>query len=110
METYVFDESDWKLFRGRLPEWQEAYMDRLNREYASLLAGPGTAAETFWTLEKRINTDKHSVGVSARMSRSNMYHNIMSLIYDGVITMDDMKGFSDDLQAKVAFVMGASKA
>ena len=110
MMTYVFNESDWKLFRSRLPEWQEAYMERLNREYASLLAGPGSAAEKFWKLEKQINTDKRSVGVSARMSRSNMYHNIMSLIYDGVITMDDMKGFSDDLQAKVAFVMGASKA
>ena len=26
--------SDWKLFRERLPNWQERYMDNLIREYA----------------------------------------------------------------------------
>ena len=52
METYLHDESDWKLFRSRLPEWQEAYMERLNCEYASLLAGTGTASAIFWKLEK----------------------------------------------------------
>ena len=25
-------EADWRLFRSRLPIWQEAYMERLNRE------------------------------------------------------------------------------
>lgn len=24
-------ESDWKLFRKKLPKWQENYMDRLNK-------------------------------------------------------------------------------
>ncbi len=68
------NESDWKLFRQKLPDWQEAYIDRLNREYVSLLAGAGTASDKFWELEKRINSDKHRTGVDARMSRSNMYH------------------------------------
>ena len=27
------NEKDWKLFRSRIPDWQEAYMDRLNHEY-----------------------------------------------------------------------------
>ena len=30
--------SDWKLFRELIPEWQEAYMERLNKEYISCLA------------------------------------------------------------------------
>ena len=32
-------EADWRLFRSRLPIWQEAYMERLNREYIALLSG-----------------------------------------------------------------------
>ena len=26
------NEKDWKLFRSRIPDWQEAYMDKLNNE------------------------------------------------------------------------------
>ena len=99
------NESDWKLFRSKLSGWQEAYMERLNREYAALLAGSGNAADKFWTLEKRINSDKQSVGVVARMSRSNMYHNILSLLSEGVITLDDLADFSDDMRERLAFVM-----
>ena len=34
------NESDWKLFRKRLPEWQERCMEQLTESYAALLAGP----------------------------------------------------------------------
>ena len=42
---------DWKLFRSRLPNWQEAYMNRLNQEYAKILSGEGTPSDKFWALE-----------------------------------------------------------
>ncbi len=103
MQTQV-NESDWKLFRKKLPEWQDSYMDRLNREYAGILAGSGSAAEKFWELEKRINNDKQHVGVVARMSRSNMCHNLLSLLEDGVITLDDLSEFSENLKARFAFI------
>ena len=61
------NESDWKLFRKKLPGWQESHMEKLNQEYAALLAGSGKASEKFWKLEKRINSDKYHVGVVARM-------------------------------------------
>jgi hypothetical protein len=57
------NESDWKLFRKKLPGWQEAYMEKLTQEYAAILAGPGLASEKFWKLEKRINSDKRCTGV-----------------------------------------------
>ena len=98
------NESDWKLFRKKLPEWQESYMDRLNREYAALLAGSSSAADKFWELEERINNDKQHVGVVARMSRSNMYHNILALLEDEVITLDDLSDFSKELKERFAFV------
>lgn len=65
-------ESDWRLFRSRLPIWQEAYMERLNREYIVLLSGSGPASEKFWELEKRVRKDKQSGGVVMCMSRANM--------------------------------------
>ncbi len=40
--------SDWKLFRELIPEWQEAYMERLNKEYIRLLSSEKDASEKFW--------------------------------------------------------------
>ena len=97
------NEADWKLFRKRLPEWQEAHMNKLNQKYAALLAGSGSAADKFWELEKWINIDKRSVGVVARMSRSNMYHNILGLLDEGVITYADLEDFSEDLRDRMRF-------
>ena len=93
-----FNEADWKLFRTRLPGWQEEYMDRLNREYAAILAGSGKASEKFWALEEKINRDKRTVSVTARMSRNNMDYNIAGLLGGGVITLDDLDGFSLELR------------
>lgn len=33
-----FTEKDWKLFRNKISDWQEAYMDKLNKEYIELLS------------------------------------------------------------------------
>ena len=47
---YPFEENDWKLFREKLPKWQEAYMERLIKEYAELLNGDKAAPENFGSL------------------------------------------------------------
>ena len=60
-------ESDWKLFRKKLPGWQEAYMEKLLEEYRGILESDGRASERFWALEKRINSDKQNPGVQANM-------------------------------------------
>ena len=102
---YKVNESDWKLFRSRLPGWQEAYMDRLNQEYIVLLSGPGKASDKFWALEKRIRQDKRDTGVVAEVKRSMMETNIMNLLGEGAITLKDLDGFSDDLREKMAYLM-----
>ena len=56
-------ESDWKLFRKRLPGWQESYMEKLVGEYMGMLSGEGLASEKFWALEKHVNEDKRRPGV-----------------------------------------------
>ena len=99
------NESDWKLFRSHLPAWQDRYMEGLIREYAVLLTGSGAASEKFWALEKRIREDQRHVGVVARMSRSNMFTNLLALLGDGVITLTDLEDFSDNLKERFAFAM-----
>lgn len=90
MERMGFPETDWKLFRSRVADWQEAYMDRLNKEYIELLSGEGNASEKFWALEERINKDKKDKGVILRKSRSQMLSNILSLIEEGAIGYEDL--------------------
>lgn len=93
-----FSEKDWKLFRSKISDWQEAYMEKLNQEYIELLSGDGYASDKFWALEKRIREDKKNCGVQCEMSRSNMFFILVSLLNEGAITFDDLEDFSDDLK------------
>lgn len=97
--------SDWKLFRSRIAEWQEIYMDNLNKKYIDLLSGREKASEKFWKLEERIKKDKKHPGVIIEMNKQDMIYNIVTLIRDGVIEFDDLEGFSEDLKEKVNFFL-----
>lgn len=101
-----FTEGDWRLFRNKLPEWQEAYMDGLNREYIQLLSDSRAPSENFWELERRIREDKHRAGVCLEMRQSVMLDNIIRLLREGVITVEDINDFSDELKDAVRFVSG----
>ena len=106
---YTVKEQDWKLFRKKLPLWQESYMDKLNQEYIRLLSGEGLASDKFWELEKRIHTDKRSVGVVADMRRSQMYSNLLSLLVNEIIRGDDLDGFSEELAETIKYAARHSK-
>ena len=54
MQERGFTEKDWKLFRSKIAEWQEAYIDRLNKEYIELLSEDANPSDKFWSLEERI--------------------------------------------------------
>jgi len=88
---------DWKLFRERLPEWQEHYMEKLIIKYVRMLNSPGNASDHFWELEKKIKRDKRHPGVMLELRKSEMPWDIASLIKKKVIKMDDLEGFSEDL-------------
>lgn len=101
--------SNWKLFRTRIAEWQEAYMERLVKEYIDLLNGEENASDKFWKLEERIKRDRKNPGVLIELRKSNMIFDIVSLISLGVITKDDLDGFSDDLKEKVDFILSRER-
>lgn len=96
------NERDWKLFRSKLPGWQENYMDRLNREYMEILSGEGKASDKFWKLEERIRKEKRHAGVMVEdMSRSNMLGIIMELVREGAIGVEELGEFSEEVRGIV---------
>ena len=109
MEGKVYTEGDWKLFRKRIADWQEAYMERLVREYVELLSGSELASTKFWELEKRIKRDRRSPGVIVEMSRSMLLSNLVGLLDDGVIAADDLDGFSEGLRERIAWIERSRK-
>lgn len=92
---------DWKLFREKIVDWQESYMDQLNKGYIKLLSKDANPSDKFWALEKRINRDKKKSGVVLDMRRSEMLYNIVQLIHDKVITFEDLDAFSEELREAV---------
>lgn len=95
---YQVKEKDWKQFRKMLPELQEAYMERLTKEYIELLSSDMQASDKFWALDKRIKDDKKCTGVIARdISRSHMFQHIIDLMYEGAITVDDLRQYRTEI-------------
>jgi len=102
LQEQKFTKKDWTLFRNKIADWQEAYMDRLNKEYIELLSEDINPSEKFWRLDKRIKEDRKKTGVQLQMSRSNLIYNIISLINDGAISFEDLEEFSDELKETVS--------
>ncbi len=104
MAEYEFKEKDWKLFRAKIGGWQEAYMEKLLKEYREILSEDIPASKRFWKLEKKIREDQKNPGVLIDdMRRSTMLVDLYNLISWQVITLEDLSDFSEDLQKKIAW-------
>ena len=53
-KLFYISKSDWKLFRERIGEWQEANMERLNKEYVKLLTGDEPASKSSGRLRNEL--------------------------------------------------------
>lgn len=102
-----FLKSDWKLFRAKLPIWQENYMERLVKEYINLLSGKENASNKFWNLEKRIKIDRKNPGVILQLNKGNMIFDIIEMINREVITLADIEEFSNELKDRVKFIISS---
>ena len=93
--------ADWKLFMEKVPEWQEAYMERLLKEYVKMLQSKKPASTKFWDLDKRIKKDKKNPGVQMQLDKGEAIFDIVTMINLGIITQEDLADFSDDLKESV---------
>lgn len=105
MKGQGFKKNDWITFKNKIANWQEAYIDRLNKEYIDLLSEDADPSEKFWRLDKRIKEDRKKTGVQLEMSRSKLIYNIISLINDGAISFEYLEEFSDELKENVRFII-----
>ncbi len=101
--------SDWKLFQNQIAEWQERYIEKLLKEYVQLLNGLKNASDKFRELEKRIRKDRKHPEIILEMSKKNMAYDIADLINYGVISMEDLEEFSDELKERVSFLSTSVK-
>lgn len=63
------------------------------------------ASTKFWELVKRLKIDKKRPGVCIELSKSNMIYDIVSLINDGVISLENLDEFSDELKESVKLLL-----
>ena len=105
-EIMEISKADWKLYRERVSDWQEHYMEQLTKEYVELLTSPGNASDHFWELEKRIKQDKKHPGVLIELRKSTALWDIAYFVRENVITINDLEGFSADLIDAVKLILG----
>ena len=98
----LYTDADYKLFRKRLPGWQENYMARLLEQYKAIIGEDALASEPFHKLEQEVKKHRRDVGVCCEVRNSRMFDNILWLIQEGAITQDDLEGFSEKLRKDVA--------
>lgn len=102
------NETDWKLYRSRIANWQEAFMEKLCKEYISILQADKNAdknaSNRFWELHDRLKEDSTKIGVIVRNARSSMIHNILNLLQEDAITDEDLEGFSNNLIERIKFI------
>ncbi len=104
------NEDDWRKYRELLPLWQERYMTKLINGYITLLRDSSNASDKFWALKRRINRDSMSEGVIVQVSRSSMRNTILTMLLKDIITLDDIKDFSDELRVDLEAVKKAQIA
>jgi len=96
---------DWKLYRAKIPEWQEAYMEKLIASYVKHLTSEKPASTKFWELEKKIKRDRKNSGVLIKLNKQDMPFDVIRLIHEEVITINDLDGFSDDFIETVHYLL-----
>ena len=97
--------ADWKLYRERVSDWQEHYMEKIIKEYVELITSTGNASDHFGYLDKRIKQDKKHPGVLIELRKSTALWDIAYFVRDKVITMNELEGFSEDLIDAVKLIL-----
>lgn len=96
-------ESDWKLFRKRVPEWRERYLETRNAEVVRILTDETkTPTARFWDAKEMIDGDaKRLHDLLDGHSRSKMEWFLFLMYGHGFIGDADLDGFSEELRERI---------
>jgi len=93
-------ESDWKRFRAIVPALRERYLAERNRTIADLIRTPGRdETHRFWDVYEFILKEAKVLRLCLDgHSRSKMWQFMYAMRGVGMLTDDDLKEFSPELQ------------
>lgn len=100
-EKMEISKSDWKLFRNKVGEWQNRYLEKICKEYIMILSSDADPSDKFWELEKRIRDDKRNKGVLLSVEKSNVIFDMLDFLEEEIISFDDLAPFSSDFKDTV---------
>ena len=100
--TQYIKETDWKLFRRRVPEWRERYLEQQNQALRALLEQPNQTPTTIFWQVKNFADEQARVLVECfdGHSRSTMERFMITMYRYRVIARADIDEFSEELQAR----------
>jgi hypothetical protein len=100
-------ESDWKRYSKMIADVRERYLEQRNQEIVRILTdSEKTPTKCFWDAWAKI-------GEVARIledcldnhSRSKMFPNMFLMLRHGMLTKEDLSGFSEALRDKLLMVI-----
>jgi hypothetical protein len=93
-------ESDWKIFKKRLPEWRERYLMKKNKEIIGILTDQHkTPTEQFWDAKKKMGEEARVlVDCLDGHSRSKMRWSLILMHRHGLIEDAGWHEFSEELR------------
>lgn len=103
-------ESDWRIFRKRVPEWRERFIDVQIRHIVRVLNEENaTSTERFWKANDLMK-EKARILVQCLdgHSRSRMVMYLGLMCGHGLVFESDLKEFSEELQRMVLGIPEAS--
>ena len=96
-------ESDWKIFRKRVPEWRERYLNVKNQEIIAVLTDKNkTPTEQFWDAKEKMKEEARIlVDCLDGHSRSKMLYYLILMYRHGLIQDVDLEEFSQELREQI---------
>jgi hypothetical protein len=95
-------ERDWKLFRRLQPVALERFCGRVLADVTRVAAGPGSAHERYLAAYRLVRErDRELAAAFDGPSRSMAWEQLGLIVRAGLMTDDEVAGFSDETRAAV---------
>ncbi|MEM1083517.1 MAG: hypothetical protein AAGI48_05305 [Verrucomicrobiota bacterium] len=97
------NEKDWKAFRQLVPTLRERYLQVCNNELVAILADDERSpTEKFWGLEERVGEVAGTLRACLDgHSRSTMNDFMMRMLGAGMMTVEDLEPFGEELRERM---------